>query len=103
MSLLAADHGLKLETENDALDAMSCGLPACIFLPEDLDADFFDLKNGLAGAILQKFINYNFRIAIVVGADHGYGARVSELIRDHEHHACVRFFTSVAEAQNWLT
>jgi len=27
--------------------------------------DFFDLKTGLAGEILQKFVNYHMRIAIV--------------------------------------
>lgn len=32
---------------------------------EAIVEDFFDLKTGIAGEILQKFVNYNFKIAIV--------------------------------------
>ena len=30
-----------------------------------LDPSFFDLRSGLAGALLQKFINYRFQVAIL--------------------------------------
>ena len=30
-SLLAHDHGLRLHTEQDAVDVLSSGLPACVF------------------------------------------------------------------------
>jgi hypothetical protein len=32
---------------------------------ETLHPDFFDLKSGLAGAILQKFSNYRMKLAII--------------------------------------
>ncbi|MCX7615346.1 MAG: DUF4180 domain-containing protein [Clostridiales bacterium] len=32
---------------------------------ENLPAEFFELKTGLAGEILQKLVNYNTKIAIV--------------------------------------
>lgn len=32
---------------------------------EILDEDFFDLRTGIAGNILQKFVNYSMRLAIV--------------------------------------
>lgn len=36
--------------------------------------DFFSLSNGLAGEILQKYINYHFKVAIV-GSFDGYASR----------------------------
>ncbi|MDR2469036.1 MAG: DUF4180 domain-containing protein, partial [Tannerella sp.] len=32
---------------------------------EQLNPDFFDLKTGLAGEMLQKFVTYNIRLGIV--------------------------------------
>lgn len=38
----------------------------CAVVPQSsVSAEFFDLKTGLAGEILQKFTNYGFRIAFV--------------------------------------
>jgi N-acetylglutamate synthase-like GNAT family acetyltransferase len=102
-SLLASDNGLTLQSESDALDVLSSGLPACIFYPEDLHPDFFDLSNQIAGTVLQKFVNYNYRVAIVLDDDHGYGERVTELIRDHKSHPFVQFFASADEAAVWLS
>ena len=101
-SLMASEQNLQLHSEADALDVMSSGLPACIFLESDLHPHFFDLANGIAGAALQKFVNYHFRVAIVVGAEHSDGERVTELMRDHRTHPCVRFFSDVADAERWL-
>jgi len=36
-----------------------------IILEKNITADFFYLKNGIAGEILQKFSNYRVRLAIV--------------------------------------
>lgn len=101
-SLMAQDHGLKLQSASDALTAIGSGLPGCIFTPADVGNDFFDLRNGLAGEVFQKFVNYNFQAAFVLPEDHGYGDRVTELIRDHRRHSVVRFFRSVEEAISWL-
>lgn len=59
-----------LQSEGDAMDLLaninhqwSCDK---VILPKHaVTEDFFDLKSNLAGAILQKFVNYRFRIAIV--------------------------------------
>ena len=102
-SLLAAQNNLVLRSENDALNVMSSGLPGCVFTPEELHPGFFDLQNGIAGGVFQKFINYHFRIALVIPVDHGYGERINELIRDHKDHPCIRFFTTAEDAEAWLT
>ena len=102
-TLLASAHNLSLQSEADALDVLSSGLAGCIFTPEDVHPEFFDLQNGIAGEIFQKFVNYNFRVAFIVTADHQFGERVTELIRDHSRHPCIRFFETVEAAESWLT
>lgn len=102
-SLRARDHGLTLHSENDALDILSSGLSGCILYPEDLHPEFFDLSNQMAGGILQKFVNYNFRVALIIPSEHSFGERVTELIRDHRSHPCVRFFADEVAAQKWLS
>ena len=102
-SLMAADHDLKLHTADDALDVMSSGLQCCIFEISSLHPDFFDLKNGIAGEILQKFSNYQYRVAIILPAGHKYSERVTELARDHRNHPFIRFNTTIDEAYAWLT
>ena len=62
-------NGLKLSSERDALDLISAALEhhaVMVAIPvARLDDDFFRLKTGVAGALLQKFVNYQVRIAIV--------------------------------------
>ena len=54
---------------DDAVDLLGnsdyLGASSTILLKEQINPDFFDLKTGLAGDILQKFSNYNKRLAIV--------------------------------------
>jgi hypothetical protein len=45
-----------------------------------LDAAFFQLRTGLAGAMLQKFVNYGLRVAIL--GDHSQLASESNALRD---------------------
>lgn len=101
-SLMAEDHGLYLETVADALDVIGSGLPSCIFTESEVCPNFFDLRNGIAGEVFQKFVNYNFRVAFIIPSEHRHGTRVSELIRDHKRHSSVRFFESVEDAVSWL-
>lgn len=45
-----------------------------------LDAGFYDLKTGLAGAIAQKFVNYQVKLAIV--GDFSADTSASKSLRD---------------------
>ena len=69
---------------------------------KQLSADFFDLKTGLAGLVLQKFVNYRTKLAVIVRDPSGYGARFSELAYEHRTHPTVRFFNSEQPARQWL-
>jgi hypothetical protein len=69
---------------------------------KQLCPDFFDLRTGLAGEVLQKFVNYRARLAIIVADSSAYGSRFSELVYEHRTHRSVRFFTSAQLAHQWL-
>ena len=68
-----------------------------------LGADFFDLRSGLAGEVLQKFTQYRAQLAIVVANPNAHGPRFGELIFEHRTHRNVRFFTSEQLARQWLS
>ena len=68
----------------------------------DLCPEFFDLRTGLAGEVLQKFVNYRARLAIVLPDPRAHGERFSELVHEHRSHAAVRFFGSESDARRWL-
>lgn len=64
-----AEAGPPLKDENDVSlfiapafehDAGMIALPV-----NRLDAAFFQLRSGIAGAVLQKFINYSLRVALL--------------------------------------
>lgn len=58
-----------IATIQDALDLLgnadNQGARKIMIKKEDLHNDFFDLKTGLAGEIMQKVINYYKQLAIV--------------------------------------
>lgn len=68
----------------------------------DLCPEFFDLRTGLAGELLQKFVNYGARLAIVLSDSKAYGERFSELVYEHRTHPAIRFFGSESDARQWL-
>lgn len=61
--------GAVITSEQDALDAMAAAYGVDmdrLAIPVALLAeDFFRLRTGLAGAVLQKFQNYGLKVAIV--------------------------------------
>ena len=88
----------------DISNALSASVEAggLVIDEKDLCADFFDLRTGFAGELLQKFTNYRARLAIVVADPAVYGSRFGELAYEHRTHKCVRFFGSVQLARQWL-
>src|SRR4051812_42117919 len=70
---------------------------------KDLSPDFFDLKTGLAGQVLQKFVNYRTKLAIIVRDPSVHGGRFGELVREHRTHPSVRFFSAEQAARQWLS
>ncbi|WP_231515478.1 DUF4180 domain-containing protein [Herbidospora cretacea] len=66
--ILPAD-GPPIAGEADALDVIGAtfgqGVTWVVIPTERLPDAFFSLRTGLAGAILQKFVQYGFRLAVI--------------------------------------
>jgi Domain of unknown function (DUF4180) len=66
--LVCAADGPTVSTPQDALDVLgeAFGRAGVVALPvERLDPAFFELRTGIAGEIMQKFVNYRTQLAIV--------------------------------------
>jgi hypothetical protein len=70
---------------------------------KDLSADFFDLKTGFASLVLQKFVSYRTKLALIVRDPSIHGGRFGELVHEHRIHPTVRFFRSEQPARQWLS
>lgn len=102
--VIASDAGISIQTYSDISDAIGAciGAEGLILSEADLAPEFFDLKSGLAGEVLQKFVNYKMRVAIVLADPKAYGERFSELAYEHRSHSLIRFVGSMGEAKAWL-
>lgn len=67
--LICASDGEKLKSERDAVDligeALSSGVELIVVPVERFGEDFFQLKTGLAGHFIQKFVTYRRRLVIL--------------------------------------
>lgn len=93
-------------TEQDALDLIAaCGESNTNLLllhAEAFAADFFKLKTGVAGMILQKFVNYHVRTAIILPGDLKITGKFKELLAESNKRNDFRVFNTALEAENWL-
>jgi hypothetical protein len=92
-----------LAQESDALDligdAFGAGTDLVVVPVERLSPEFFRLGTGLAGAILQKFTNYQLRVAIVgdISGYVGKSAPLRDFVHESNRRGQVRFLASAAE------
>lgn len=91
----------------DALDLLGNmyyqGFDKIIIHEKNITPDFFDLKNGIAGEILQKFSNYRVQLTIIGN----FSAYESKSLRDFMFESNklghINFVGSVSEALHKLT
>jgi Domain of unknown function (DUF4180) len=102
--LVASESGISIRSFKDIPDAIGACLEAdgLILTEDDLAPEFFDLRTGMAGELLQKFVNYGLRVAIVLPNPEAHGERFTELAYEHRSHSVVRFVRSRDEADDWL-
>lgn len=60
--------------------------------------DFFDLKTGIAGEILQKFSNYRIQLAIIGDFKKYSGKSIRDFIYESNKGRQINFLSSVEEA-----
>lgn len=70
---------------------------------KNITSDFFDLKNGIAGEILQKFSNYRVRLAIVGDFTKYSRKSVNDFIYESNKGKQVVFVSSVKEGLEILS
>ncbi len=91
-----------ISSSGDMLDVMSevgyQGSTKLIVHAGDLSPDFFDLRTGLAGEILQKFSNYRMRLAIVGDFSHLTSKSWRDFIRESNRGRTVSFLPTLDEA-----
>ena len=94
-----------ISDEQEALDlAAFCWEQETQFLlisHSNLTDDFYNLRTGLAGSVLQKFANYRIRAAAVIDplkVSGRFGELVNELNRGRD----FRVFAEKDEAEKWL-
>ncbi|HWL00673.1 MAG TPA: DUF4180 domain-containing protein [Parapedobacter sp.] len=99
--------GIVVNSVEDGVDLIGNvyyrGFDKVILYQENVSPDFFDLKTGMAGEILQKFSNYRVRLAIV-GDFSGYTSNaLRDFIRESNTGKLVNFLSSKEEAVNSLS
>ena len=67
-----------------------------------LPPDFFDLRTGIAGEIVQKLAQYGVRLACVVPDLSAQPERFQEFARESNRGRHARFFDSRDDAAAWL-
>jgi hypothetical protein len=108
LKIAEVDPGSDLITgPGDMLDIIAeAGYHDCnriIIHEKNLHRDFFDLKTGLAGEILQKFSNYRVKLAIVGDFTDVNSKSLKDFMRESNRGRTVNFVNSVEEAVERLT
>lgn len=95
--------GPLIATEADAVDIIGetygTGADLIVIPVGRLSPDFFKLSTGLAGAVLQKLTNYQFRVAIVgdISAHTDKSAPLRDFVRESNARGVIRFLSSQAD------
>jgi hypothetical protein len=105
--LVCAPDGPVVSTVQDALDLIGAAFSGAtvVALPAvRLDPGFFTLSTGLAGEIMQKFVNYRIRLAIVGDlADHlAASSALRALVHESNQGRQIWFVADLAELDTHL-
>jgi hypothetical protein len=96
-----------IATVQDALDLIATasyqGASGVVIPMELLSPDFFSLKTGFAGEVLQKFVNYSMRAAIVGDFSGFESGSLQAFIRESNRGGHVLFAPTADEAVGELT
>ncbi len=97
------DDSIVITEVQDALDMMAdCsyqGSHKIIMRKENIIPDFFDLKTGIAGEILQKFSTYQVKLAIVGNFSEYSSKSLKDFIYESNKTGRIIFVNSVDEAK----
>ena len=96
----------EIKSAQDGLDivgnSICMGSYKIIIREEGFAPEFFDLKTGLAGEILQKFSNYNCELAIIGDFSKYPSKALQDFIWESNKNGQINFVGSMEEAQRVL-
>jgi hypothetical protein len=96
-----------INTTDDGLDLLGNlyyqGFDSIVIFEQNITQDFFELKNGMAGEILQKFSTYRMRLAIVGDFTKFESKSLQDFIYESNKRRQVIFVSSEAEALDILS
>lgn len=92
-----------LNKASDFLDVLAnAGAPTLVLSKEDFAPEFFDLKTGLAGEILQKVSNYRKRLVIIGDFEKLEKKSLKDFIYESNRTGQVIFESSLDKALSYL-
>lgn len=96
-----------IQNTEDALDLLGNvyyqGFDKIIIYQKNLTADFFDLKNKMAGEILQKFSNYRVHLVIIGDFSTFASKSLKDFIHESNQGKQVNFVANISDALNSLS
>lgn len=99
--LLCDPAGPLLSTTQDALDLIGAtyfGAETIAIPVQRVDERFFDLETGLAGELMQKFVNYSVRLVILgdISAPLASSSALRSLVRESNRGSHIWFLPDLA-------
>jgi PadR family transcriptional regulator AphA len=96
-----------ISNEDDALELIGfcgeSGTDRLVVHAENLAADFYDLRSGLAGNILLKLSNYRIYLAAVIPAEKIGKGHFYEMVLETNRGRDFRVFATRESAIDWLS
>ncbi len=93
-----------ISTVNDALEIMADanyqGASKVLIGENNINPAFFDLKTGLAGEIIQKFVNYRMKLSIVGNFEKYESKSLRAFIIECNRGSCVSFISEIPNPTN---
>lgn len=91
--------------ENDIIDiigiCISNDINIVLLEKDTFSDDFINLKSGLAGIALQKFMNYYIKMSIIIDKNKVEG-RFKELVYELNQTNTFKVFFDSEDAENWI-
>jgi hypothetical protein len=98
---------LIINTTDDGLDLIGNlyyqGFDSVVIFEQNITKEFFELKNGMAGEILQKFSNYRINLAIVGDFTKFESKSLLDFIYESNKRKQINFVSSIDDALDVLS
>lgn len=104
---IVQEDGVLIADSGSAMDLLATvryetGCSAILLRKEHLDEAFFRLSTGLAGEVLQKFVNYRMKLAVVGDFSVYTSKPLRDFIYESNQGRQVCFLSTQKEALAWL-